>query len=72
MSHFHQISLCNKWPVKVISKVLLANRLKPLMAKLTWDCQSSFVPQRQASDKVQELVHTLRRRKGEKTYDRME
>lgn len=57
-----------------------------MMPKLTFECQSSFVPHRQATDNiiiVQEVVHTLRKRKGkvgsfiakidlEKAYDRIE
>lgn len=84
MAHFRPISLCNV-VVKVISKVV-ANRLKPLMSKLTSANQSSFVHNRQAADNiivVQEVVHTLRRKQGriggliakidlEKAYDRID
>lgn len=46
---------------------VLANRLKPLMPKLTSSCHSSFVEGRQAADNIiilQEIVHTLRKQKG--------
>lgn len=65
---------------------VLANRLKPLMPKLTSSCQSSFVEGRQAADNIiilQEIVHTLQKQKGrrgaivakidlEKAYDKIE
>lgn len=78
------ISLCNVL-VKAISKVL-ANRLKPIMDKLTGPEQSSFIPGRSTTDNIliaQEVLHSLRKRKGcsagfvlkvdlEKAYDRIE
>lgn len=84
LTHFRPISLCNV-VVKIISKVV-ANHLRPLMAKLTAPNQSSFVPTRQATDNivlVQEVIHSLKNRKGrkggllakidlEKAYDRVD
>lgn len=83
LSQFRPISLCNVL-VKVVSKIL-ANRLKPLMAKLTGLFQASFIPGRSLVDNVivaQELIHSLQKktnRKGgfvlkvnlEKAYDRV-
>lgn len=65
MSHFRPISLCNM-VIMIITKVL-ANHLKPLMPKLVFSCQSSFVEGRQVVNNiviVQEVIHTLRKRKG--------
>lgn len=84
LSHFRPISLCNVM-VKVASTIL-ANRLKPLMIRLTSQNQSSFIPGRSTVDKIivaQELVHLLTKRKGtqcgfvlkvdlEKAYDRVD
>lgn len=78
------IALCNVL-VKIVSK-FLANRLRPLMAKLTGPFQASFIPGRSTVDNVivaQEVVHSLQRRKGckggfvlkvdlEKAYDRVQ
>lgn len=64
MFHFRPISLCNV-VVKIISQVL-ANILNPLMLTLTFDCQSSFVPNQQAADNIivfQEAIYSLRKRK---------
>lgn len=84
LTHFRPISLCNV-VVKIILKVV-ANRLRPLMAKLTAPNQSSFVPTRQATYNivlVQEVIHSLKNRIGrkggllakinlEKAYDRVD
>lgn len=84
LAHFRLIALCNTLS-KLVMKVL-ANRLKPLMLKLTGCQQASFIPGQQAVDNVviaQEVIHTLRRKKGragglvlkvdlEKAYDRVE
>lgn len=84
MAQFCPIYLSNVI-MKVITKVI-AHRLKPLMSQLTGDAQTSFIPERHATDNViivQELIHSLSRRKGrtgsmvakidlEKAYDRIE
>lgn len=65
LHQFRPISLCNVL-VKIVSKIL-ANRLKPLMPKLTGRYQASFVPGRSTIDSivvVQEVVHSLKRKKG--------
>lgn len=67
ISQFRPISLCNVL-AKVVTKVL-ANRLKPIMSKLTGRYQSSFIPGRSTIDNIvvlQEFVHSLSRRKGQK------
>lgn len=70
--------------IKVISKIV-ANRLKPLMSKLTAHNQTSSVPGRQATNNIvvlQKLIHSLWKKKGkmggmiakidlEKAYDRI-
>lgn len=69
----------------MVSKIL-ANRLKPMMIKLTGLTQASFIPGRSTVDNIiiaQELVHSLSKRKGkngafvlkvdlEKAYDRVD
>lgn len=83
ISQFRPICLSNVI-IKVVTKIV-ANRFKPLMGDLVGVWQSSFVPARQTTDNIlaaQELVHSLRRRKGkqghmiikidlEKAYDRI-
>lgn len=78
------ILLCNVL-VKVISKVL-ANRLKPMMSKITAKMKSSFIPGRLALDNItapQKIIHSLSGQKGlnygfvvkvdmEKAYDRVD
>lgn len=46
---------------------VLANRLKPLILKLTGEHQTSIVPGYQAVDNViiaEEIIHTMQKRKG--------
>lgn len=65
LNQFRSISLCNVL-VKVVSQIL-ANRMKPIMEKLTGEHQSSFIPGRSTIDNIieaQELVHTLMKKKG--------
>lgn len=79
------ILLCNVL-VKVISKVL-ANRLKPMMSKITAKMKSIFIPGRLITSEnitaPQEIIHSLSRQKGlidgfvvkvdlEKAYDRVD
>lgn len=84
LNQFRPINLCNVI-IKIISKVI-ANRLKPVMVKLTSRQQVSFIPGRSTSDNItaaHEVIHSLSRRKGsnggfilkvdlEKAYDRVE
>lgn len=84
LNHFRPISVCNVL-VKIISKAI-ANRLKPMMHKLTGASQASFIPVRSTADNItaaQEVLHSLQRRKGtnggfalkvdlEKAYDRVD
>lgn len=84
LNQFRPISLCNVL-VKVVSQ-LLANRLKPLMIKLTRNYQSTFIPERSTANNImaaQEVIHSLSKRKGvnggfilkvdlEKAYDMVE
>lgn len=61
LTQFRPISLCNVL-VKLVSNVL-ANRLQPLMTKLTGKSQSSFIPGHLTIDNIivaQEVLHTLR------------
>ena len=81
---FRPISLCNSL-YKLLSRILV-QRLKPYMAEIINPCQAGFVLGRRTSDNiilVQEVIHTLRYRKGrtgyvaikldlEKAYDRLE
>lgn len=81
---FRPISLCNVL-VKVISKVS-ANRLIPVMTKVTGRDQASFIPSRSTVDNIvvaQEVIHSLSKRRGkkagfmvkvdlEKAYDRVD
>lgn len=83
VSQLRPITLCNVI-VKVFAKVV-ANRLKPLMLKLTSTNQYSFFPGRQASNNIivaQELLHIMRKKEGkcgflvvkidlEKAYDQI-
>lgn len=84
LNQFRPISLCNVL-LKIVSKII-ANRLKPIMTKLTNRFQSSFIPGRSTTDNVviaQEILHSLKRRKGsmrgfilkvdlENAYDRVD
>lgn len=84
LSQFRPISLCNVLS-KVVTKIL-ANRLKPIMPKLTGKYQSSFILGRSTIENIvvaQEALHTLQKRKGfnggfilkvdlEKAYDRID
>lgn len=84
ISQFRPIHLSNV-VIKIVFKVL-ANLLKLLMNDLVGHSQASFIHERQTTDNIivrQELIHSLRRRKGgkgamivkidlEKTYDRMD
>lgn len=84
LNKFRPISLCNVL-LKLVSKIL-ANRIKPLMLKLTGVHQASFISGRSGVDNAvvaHELVHSMTRRKGprggfilkvdlEKAYDRVE
>lgn len=67
MSQFRPIALCNV-TTKLITKIV-ANRLKPLMKKLTGLNQASFIPRKQATDNmviVQEIIHSMKRKTGKK------
>lgn len=49
----------------------MANRLKPVMPKLVGVDQTSFIPNRHASDNivlVQELIHSMKKKTGKKGY----
>lgn len=84
ISQFRPICLSNVL-IKVISKVL-ANRVKRVIGDLAGKWQSSFIPNRQATDNIviaQEVVHSMRRGTGrkrgmvvkidlEKAYDRID
>lgn len=83
IGQFRPICLSNVL-MKVITKVI-ANRLKPVMAKLVQPTQASFIPGRLTTDNIviaQELVHSMRYKTGksgrmivkvdlEKAYDRI-
>lgn len=65
LSQFRPISLYNV-TYKLLTK-LLAERLKPLMPKLIGPFQSCFIPGRTTFDNIimtQEILHSLRNRKG--------
>lgn len=54
--------------MKIVSKII-AERLKPLLKDLVSSEQDSFIPGRQTTDNIiitQEMLHSLRRRKGKK------
>lgn len=84
ISQFCPIALCNVL-MKVMKKVV-ANRLRPIMPKLTGDMQSNFVPRINAVDNIflaLEVIHAIRKEKGrqgfmavkihlEKAYGRIE
>lgn len=84
VKQFRHISLCNV-TYKIIAKVIVINRLKPIMEQLVSHEQSSFVPGRQISDNIiiyQEVLHSIRTRSSgkkimvikidlEKAYDRL-
>lgn len=66
MSQFRPIALCNVM-VKVITKII-ANRVKPLMGKLTGEQQASFIPNRRGVDNmiIDKKNHYSMRRKTAK------
>ncbi|CAL1381890.1 unnamed protein product [Linum trigynum] len=67
VTQLRPISL-NNVSLKAITKAM-TSRLKPIMRKLVSPRQSSFIPGRQTTDNViivQEVLHTLRKRKGRK------
>ncbi|KAL5563568.1 hypothetical protein UlMin_033315 [Ulmus minor] len=82
-NHFRPIDVCNTI-YKVISK-LLANRFLPLLAKLVYPTQNTFVPGRCIHDYsilIQEVIHAMKRKNGtqgwmamkidlQKAYDRL-
>jgi len=84
VQQFCPISLCNII-YKIISKIL-ANRLKPLLAKFISPLQTAFVPNRLIHDNsilAYEMLHTLKSKRGrggliavnidmEKAFDKME
>uniref|UniRef100_A0A803QEG0 Reverse transcriptase domain-containing protein n=1 Tax=Cannabis sativa TaxID=3483 RepID=A0A803QEG0_CANSA len=64
-NHFRPISLCNV-SYKVISKII-ANRIKPILPRITSLTQSAFVPGRNIQDNnviVQEIIHSFKRKQG--------
>lgn len=83
MSYFRPIALFNI-VTKLISKVI-ANRVKPLMQRLTSKNQTSFILGRITSDNIvilQEMDHSMKQKSGckeavavkiklQKTYDRI-
>lgn len=69
VTELRPVGLCNV-AYKVITRAIV-NRLKPILCKLVAPTQCSFVPNRQISDNiivVQEMLHTMRRKKGAKGY----
>lgn len=67
LSQFRPICLSNV-VIKIITKVI-ANQMKPLMGDLISMNQASFIPGRDTTNNilmVQEMIHTLRRKKGKK------
>ena len=55
---------------KVITKIIVA-RLRPFLDKLISHLQTAFVPGRKGIDNViivQEIIHTLNRKKGRARY----
>ncbi|KAK3030135.1 hypothetical protein RJ639_038884 [Escallonia herrerae] len=67
VNHYRSISLCNV-SYKLISKIL-ASRLQAVLHQLVSPFQVAFVPKRLINDNsiiVQELWHTMRKKKGKK------
>lgn len=65
LNQFRPISLCNV-VLKLVLKIL-ANRIKPLMSKLSEVFQASFIPGRSPTDNIvvaQEILHSMCRKKG--------
>ena len=64
MNNFRPISLCNV-VYKVISKLLIA-KLRPLLHKIIFPCQSAFIPSRWIAENqviVHKLLHNFKTRK---------
>ena len=84
LSNYRPISLCNM-VYQIVSKVIVA-RLRPLLDQVISTFQIAFVSGRRVTDNailVQELIHTVSRKKGkvgymaikidlEKAYDKLE
>ena len=84
LNNYRPISLC-KMVYKIVSKVIVA-RLRPLLDQVISTFQIAFVSGRRVTDNailVQELIHTVSRKKGkvgymaikidlEKAYDKLE
>ena len=69
ITQFRPISLCNTL-YKLVSRILM-QRLKPYMAEIINPFQARFVPGRRTNDNiilVQEVICTLRNRKGRTGY----
>jgi len=65
VSQLRPIGLCNV-AYKVVSKVIV-NRIKSILDKVVTPTQASFVSGRQITDNIviaQEMLHTMRRKKG--------